>query len=101
MQKRNSNPISSYVDQDYVWYACYGSNISSARFMRYINSCTDKTPPVEARAYEFPHNIYFAAESKTWKGKAVAFLDDSEKGFAFFYTVQENGKLIDEMIRLK
>ena len=36
---------------------------------------------MEARSYEFPHNIYFAAESKTWKGKAVAFLDDSEKGF--------------------
>lgn len=36
---------------NYVWYACYGSNISKMRFMDYINRCRDTTPPVEDRPY--------------------------------------------------
>jgi len=48
---------------DYVWYACYGSNINTQRFMLYIeggegnvegtllneDGARDKSPPVEER----------------------------------------------------
>lgn len=66
----------------YVWYACYGSNLSKERFMMYINECKDKTPPVEDRPFVFEHNIYFAKYTKTWGG-AKAFLDDSVPGIAY------------------
>ena len=61
----------------YVWYACYGSNINYDRFMLYINRCTDTTPPVESRPYQFNYPIYFAKKSRLWDNGGVAFLDDS------------------------
>ena len=67
----------------HVWYACYGSNINTDRFMKYISECDDKTSPLEEKEYEFNHNIYFAGKSKIWEGKAVAFLDDTRLGHAY------------------
>lgn len=67
---------------NYIWYACYGSNINRARFMRYINNCSDTTPPVGDRPFELPYSIYFAASSVRWENKAVAFLDDTKAGYA-------------------
>lgn len=70
----------SYAEEtEYVWYACYGSNISKTRFMKYINNCSDTTPPVEDRPFFFPHSIYFAKHTEWWKG-AKAFLDDTTEG---------------------
>lgn len=77
MLAKNDNP------NDYVWYACYGSNISRERFMDYINRCNDKTPPIENRPFTFEHNIYFAKSSSKWQNGAKAFLDDSNRGFAY------------------
>ena len=70
------------ADTEYVWYACYGSNINNSRFMEYINSCTDKTPPLESRPYQFEHPIYFAKSSKRWDNGGVAFLNDTCEGEA-------------------
>lgn len=70
-------------ETEYVWYACYGSNISRRRFMRYIDSCTDTTPPVEDRPFEFSHSIYFAKSSAIWDNGAVAFLDVETEGKAY------------------
>lgn len=67
----------------YVWYACYGSNICKERFMRYINRCTDTTPPIEDRPYHFPYNVYFAKTSSLWQNGGKAFLDDSCNGNAY------------------
>lgn len=66
-----------------IWYACYGSNINIGRFMKYIEKCDNKQPPVQEKRYEFPYNMYFAGISKRWDGKAVAFLDDSKPGHAY------------------
>ena len=68
---------------EYIWYACYGSNISKRRFMRYIDRCTDKTPPAEDRPFEFPHSIYFAKSSAIWNNGAIAFLDDLTPGHSY------------------
>lgn len=50
--------------------------------MRYINRCTDETPPEESRAFHIPYNIYFAKYTSKWEG-AKAFLDISKPGFAY------------------
>lgn len=71
------------VSDSYVWYACYGSNVNKARFMKYIDRCTDKTAPIEDRPYRFKHNIYFAKKASTWHGGGKAFLDSTITGEAY------------------
>lgn len=80
------------AEPDYVWYACYGSNINKARFMKYIENCSDKTPPVEDRPFVFNHNIYFAKSSSRWQGGGIAFLDDTCEGCAYgrIYKITRN-----------
>lgn len=70
-------------EMDYIWYACYGSNINRSRFMNYIKECTDTTPPVEDRPFEFDHPVFFAGKSIIWDGKGKAFLDMEKDGHAF------------------
>lgn len=66
----------------YVCYVAYGSNISEERFMKYINSCTDKSIPIESRNCIFNHNMYFDRVSRRWNG-VVAFLDMKSEGKAY------------------
>jgi hypothetical protein len=73
--------------EDYIWYASYGSNISKDRLMSYISGgkpvgatrtyqgCTDKTPPVDQKPLNIPHELYFAKESKVWNGGGVCFIN--------------------------
>ncbi len=68
--------------KDYVWYACYGSNMLESRFKKYIDRCDDQSMPVESREYVFPYSIYFGAVSTNWGGGGTAFLDDSNPGRA-------------------
>ena len=67
--------LNKYSNEDYVWYACYVSNINYNRFMYYINGdinenygtingCVDKSKPVEEKKYIFKCPIYFSGESK-------------------------------------
>ncbi|MCI6730738.1 MAG: hypothetical protein MR487_00195 [Lachnospiraceae bacterium] len=65
-----------------IWYAAYGSNINSSRFMQYIADCADQTPPVQSRAVRIPYDIYFAYKSRRWNRKGVAFLDDTHEGMS-------------------
>lgn len=68
--------------QNYVWYACYGSNLCRERFLWYIHGggpknnpgCQDKTLPVVDRLYTIHYELYFANQSKTWGNGGVAFL---------------------------
>ena len=65
----------------YVWYASYGSNISSSRFQRYLKNCGGDVAAIESRAYTAQGALYFAAESSTWGcGKGVAFFDETVPG---------------------
>lgn len=82
-------------ENNLVWYACYGSNISKERFMKYIegnklsnreicrSGCSDKTPPREEKPYIFNNPIYFSNNSSTWDNKGVAFLDTNKKGKSY------------------
>ncbi len=59
----------------FAWYVSYGSNLSSARFGRYLEGCRDPSPPWRWAAVEVPHRLLFARESSRWGGGGVAFLD--------------------------
>ena len=102
MKLINKQELAKYDDEEYIWYACYGSNINYRRFMYYINGdekgefstvngCTDKSKPVEERSYIFNCPIYFAGESKRWGG-GMAFLDyeNSGKSYGKIYMIKMN-----------
>lgn len=62
-------------DVPLVWYVAYGSNLSSARFRRYLDGCRDTSAPRRWAPVEVPHRLLFARESSHWGGGGVAFLD--------------------------
>ena len=65
----------------YIWYASYGSNISSARFQEYLQRCGGNVAETESRPYTTQGTLYFAAESDKWgRGKGVAFFDETASG---------------------
>lgn len=89
--------------QNYIWYACYGSNLCKERFLWYIRGggpknnqgCQDKTLPVVDRPYTIHHELYFANQSRTWGNGGVAFLklEKDEKietlGRAYLITAEQ------------
>ena len=82
---------------DYVWYACYGSNLLEERFLCYIKGgkipgntrsetgARDKTPPVKSEAYILPYRLFFSYPASKWDGSGVAFLDHASFGEARTY----------------
>lgn len=74
-------------NDDYVWYAGYGSNLSTDRFSCYISGgvCRENgrtyvgsEDPTPARAIQkccYPGSLYFGNRSSTWGGCGVAFFD--------------------------
>ncbi len=71
-----------HPNENHLWYACYGSNIREERFLKYIDRCSDQTPPKESQPFTFHHPIYFAKTTKTWDHGGKAFLDDTASGTA-------------------
>ena len=59
----------------FVWYVAYGSNLSTARFARYLAECRDPSPPWRWAPVEVAHRLLFARTSERWGGGGVAFLD--------------------------
>lgn len=75
------NKIQSWkekTEDDYLWYASYGSNLNYNRFMDYINSCDNTTPPIASKPILINHRLYFANKSCLWDNKGVAFIDPKE-----------------------
>lgn len=80
--------------EDELWYACYGSNLSAARFSCYIEGgtckengrtypgCTDKTRWTDEAVMTFPGEVYFGNRSSAWENMGVAFFDPAGKGAA-------------------
>lgn len=66
------------TEDNYLWYASYGSNLNYNRFMDYINSCDDTTPPIASKPVLINHKLYFASKSCIWENKGVAFIDPKE-----------------------
>lgn len=68
----------SNAQSDYVWYIAYGSNLSSDRFLKYMNIGRYKdvftVNDLESVQVQIPHGIYFAKSGK-WGSGGIAFLD--------------------------
>ena len=76
---------------DYIWYACYGSNLSAERFACYIESgtckengkfypgCRDKTRWTEDHFAMLPGRMYFGRQSSAWENGGVAFFEESDE----------------------
>ncbi len=76
-----------------LWYAAYGSNLSSERFGHYLGGgrptgasrtyagARDATEPLGDRPLALAGQVYFAGESPTWGG-GVAFYDPDARGSA-------------------
>ena len=76
-----------------VWYAAYGSNLSSERFDHYLrggrptgasrgySGARDSAAPLDDRPLTLPGQVYFAWESPTWGG-GIAFYDPDAAGSA-------------------
>ncbi|MGL5540453.1 MAG: gamma-glutamylcyclotransferase family protein [Erysipelotrichaceae bacterium] len=72
-----------HVDQRYVWYATYGSNLCSARLDDYIDQTTSQNPYLQGRTIVLPYTLYFAMNSTKWDNKGVAFLDVNQEGTTY------------------
>jgi hypothetical protein len=70
-------------ETDLIWYIAYGSNINEARFKEYLEKMTNNPPLPEARPFMIPYSIYFDRSSSRWDSCGVAFLDPTQKGFAY------------------
>ena len=82
-------------DEDEIWYACYGSNLSEERFRCYIEGgkyeqngvtypgCSDKTTWSDEAMSAFEGELYFGNKSGSWNGKGVAFYDPEVNGVTF------------------
>lgn len=88
---RKMREVWNAQDTDLVWYAGYGSNLSSERFSCYISGGTcaengrtyagssDPTPALAMRRRTYPGELYFGNSSSSWNGCGVAFYDPSQK----------------------
>jgi tetratricopeptide (TPR) repeat protein len=88
-----------------VWYASYGSNLCSRRFMCHIEGgqpegasrphpgCRDKTPPKDDQPIKISHPLYFARQSSGWGNKGVAFIglkkEETEATLGRMYLITE------------
>ncbi len=75
--------------EEYVWYACYGSNLSAERFGIYITGgslqidghtvtekgCRDSRPPQASEIGRIPYRLVFAGHFEKWENRSAAFLD--------------------------
>ena len=89
------------TDDEYVWYACYGSNLSRERFRCYIKGgmckannkvypgCRDASDWTEDKWKIFGGTIYFANKSSSWNGSGVAFYEPnySRKTYMRLYKI--------------
>jgi len=89
-------------DDEPVWYACYGSNLSAERFACYIRGgvcaangreyegCTDTAMWKADRVKEYPGRMYFAKSSPSWQNGGVSFYmpeDTSSKTVMRLYRI--------------
>jgi len=95
------------MDNKYLWYASYGSNLNLDRFMCYIvggkpknstkaeKGCSDKTPPIKDRPHKINNALYFARHSKKWNngGSCILSIDNKQNkitlGRKFLITKQQ------------
>lgn len=86
------------MEDDYVWYVTYGSNMLLERFLYYIQGvssadnkfngraypkCSDCSPPIAEKSVILPYQMFYSQSSNSWGGSAVCFLDVNNPGIAY------------------
>ncbi len=107
------------MEDAYIWYACYGSNIRKARFLCYIQGgtpagavrsfegCTDTTEPLDSRPFQINRELYFAKKAVTWNGGGIGFLkpdkDSQSKTYGRIYKISlgQFKDLLKQELRVK
>lgn len=89
------------TNEEYVWYAGYGSNLCYQRFMAYINRTTSKQFPLATKRILFSHPIYFAKHSSRWKNAGVAFLDIDSQGSSYGVMYLITRKQLEEIQKME
>lgn len=95
-------------DDDLVWYACYGSNLSVKRFVCYIKGgvcaenhkkyagCGDNSEWKDSIVKTYKGKMYFGNKSGSWDNKGVAFYDNEGEGSVVMRLYKiTRGQLID------
>ena len=91
------------MNNSYVWYASYGSNLYRKRFLCYIIGGSpegsskynigsrNKTHPIGDEQIIIPYSLYFAKRAMSWGNKGVAFigLDKENKTYGRMYLITE------------
>ena len=81
------------MNPEYVWYACYGSNLNRDRFMIYIRGgslevdghrvtekgSADRSEPTASEVCRLPFKLLFLGHFEKWENKSAAFLDLSHR----------------------
>lgn len=102
------------ADDPLVWYAAFGSNVSTARLACYLRGgrprgaardyegCRDPTPPREQRPLTIPGRLRFAGESRVWGG-GTAFYTPGDGGAvharAYLLRLEQLGDLVAQETR--
>jgi len=97
-----------------VWYAAFGSNMSSARLACYLaggvphgasrvyEGCRDPTPPREHRSITIAGRLRFAGESSVWGG-GMAFYTPGDEGVvhvrAYLLSLEQLADLVAQETR--
>ena len=100
------------MNSSLVWYAAYGSNLCSERFLCYIRGgmppnskrsyigCDDKSLPRDTRSILIPHRLFFAGTAPGWGSMAMAFIrsanDGQSYGRKFLITYPQFDQLIQQ-----
>ncbi|WP_420491517.1 hypothetical protein [Neobacillus drentensis] len=78
------------MNENYVWYASYGSNLHIDRFLCYIiggkpegsskieTGCKNPSLPVASSTFTMNYPLYFAKEADKWESQGVAFIGLTE-----------------------
>ena len=101
-------------DGPVVWYAAYGTNLSTARLTCYLSGgrppgaarrydgCRDPSPPRDVRPVELPGRLSFAGESSVWGG-GMAFYTPGPDGVvharAYLLRLEQLGDLVAQEAR--
>ena len=84
--------LNKILNEKYLWYACYGSNLLDARFKKYLDKFNLEYP-IREEKYIFNHPLYFANEGcKNWDCKGIAYIDmnDIGKTYGWKYLIKKD-----------
>ena len=91
------------MQENMVWYVCYGSNLLEERFLCYIRGgripgntreergARDSSLPERSEPFLLHHKLFFSKSARKWDGSGVAFLDrtysEEERTYARRYLI--------------